>query len=151
MRWISFVATTLFVALAGVGFVRAQAESNSVVDVKARVEHVGPGKDVVIVRFDVQKGWQLCANPPGADDFAESATSIRIDSKDAVKVHVDYPAGTERDLAGLKFRVYVGKFEIRVTVDRDATATGALEAVVRFHAMDDRSCLVPSVVRIPLP
>jgi hypothetical protein len=157
MRWISCSAialTALIAALGGAQRNHAQepvVKSGSVVKIKARLEHTGPGKDVIVLRFDVEKGWHLYANPVGNEDFAPAETRVRILSKDTAKVRVDYPAGTEREIAGDKWRIYEGTFEIRATVDRDANATAPLEAEVRLQAVDHNSCLLPEVIRVPLP
>ena len=125
--------------------------SRSVVAVKARIEHTAPGKDVIVVCFNVQKGWHIYANPAGAEDLEAARTTIEVVTKNAVKVQVDYPPGKDRDFAGLKLKIYEGTFEIRATVERDAKAGCPLDIDVRFQAVDDRSCLMPDVKRITLP
>jgi DsbC/DsbD-like thiol-disulfide interchange protein len=130
------------------------AKSGSVVKVTAKLEHPAPGKDVVVVHFDVQKPWHIYANPVGNADFASSQTSIKVLAKGAkgdLKQSVDYPAGKVFVLLGEKLNIYDGSFDIRATVEREAGATGALEAVVRISACDDKSCLLPEAIRIPLP
>jgi DsbC/DsbD-like thiol-disulfide interchange protein len=157
MRWISCSAialTALIAALGSAGGSRAQepvVKSGSVVKIKARLEHTGPGKDVIVLRFDVEKGWHLYANPVGNEDLAPAETKVRILSKEAAKVQVAYPAGTECEIAGTKWRIYQGTFEIRATVEREAGAAGPLEAEVRLQAVDGNSCLLPELVRVPLP
>jgi hypothetical protein len=129
---------------------QAPLTSRSVVQVKARLEHAGPGKDVIVVCFDVQKGWHIYANPAGAEELEAARTTIEVVTKNAAKVHVDYPAGKEQNALGLKWKSYEGCFEIRATVERDAKAGCPLEIDVRFQAVDDRSCLLADTVRIPL-
>ena len=144
--------TGVAIPFAAAALLQAQAgtKSGSVVKVTAKLEHSAPGKDVVVVKFDVQKSWHIYANPVGNEDFASSQTSIKILAKVAPKVSVDYPAGREYVLMGEKLRIYEGSFEIRATVEREAGATGPMEAVVRISACDDKSCLLPDVIKIPL-
>jgi Disulphide bond corrector protein DsbC len=156
MRWISvgaIAAIVLLVAVAGLRHVSAQDEtrSGSVVNVKARVEHTGPGKDVVVVDFDVRNTYHLYANPVGDQDFESQMTRIQVMTKGAAKVDVDYPPGKERDFAGLKLKIYEGTFQIRATVERDVKCAAPLEVNVRFQAVDDKSCLLPDVKRFTLP
>jgi uncharacterized protein len=144
--------TGVAVPLAAVALLQAQpgTKSGSVVKVTAKLEHAAPGKDVVVVKFDVQKPWHIYANPVGNEDFASSQTSIKVLAKVPPKVSVDYPAGKEYVLMGEKLKIYEGSFEIRATVEREAGATGPMEAVVRISACDDKSCLLPDVIKIPL-
>ena len=140
---VTFAVAALLQAQAG-------AKSGSVVKVTAKVEHSSPGKDVVVVHFDVQKPWHIYANPVGNDEYADSQTSIKVLAKTAPKVRVDYPAGKDYVLLGEKLKIYDGSFEIRATIERAAGATEPLEAVVRISACDDKSCLLPEVLRIPV-
>ena len=77
--------------------------------------------------------------------------SIKVLAKVPPKVNVDYPAGKDYVHMGEKFKIYDGSFEIRATVEREAGATGPLEAVVRISACDNDSCLMPDVIKISLP
>jgi uncharacterized protein len=141
---IPFALVTLLQAQAG-------AKSSSVVKVTAKLEHGTAGKDVVVVKFDVQKPWHIYANPVGNEEFASNATLIKVLAKVPPKVHVDYPAGKDYAHMGEKFKIYDGSFEIRATVEREAGATGPMEAVVRISACDENSCLLPDVIKISLP
>jgi cytochrome c biogenesis DsbD-like protein len=124
--------------------------SRSVVTVKARIENTAPGKDVIVLGFDVRKGWHIYANPVGNDDLESGRTTIKVVSTTPAKVQVDYPAGKDRETEGAKWKIYEGIFEIRATVEREAKQRGGLEVEVRFLAVDDRSCLAADVIRIPL-
>jgi DsbC/DsbD-like thiol-disulfide interchange protein len=128
----------------------APLTSRCVVTIKTRLERSAPGKEIVIVRFEVRDGWHIYANPPGADDFVPAQTTVKILSKDAAKVHIDYPAGKDREVDGIRWKSYEGTVEIRATVERDADAKCPLEAEIRFQASDEKSCLMPDTVRIPL-
>ena len=141
------VAITAVVAVSAVIHAQAGGKSDSVVKVKARVEHPAPGKDVVIISFDVQKPFHLYANPVGNEDLANSQTTVKILGKNPPKVHVDYPAGKDYSHMGEKYKIYDGSFEIRATVDG---STAGMEALVKFGACDDNSCLQPATLRIPL-
>lgn len=150
------ISTGVAVAFVFTLFLQAQpgAKSGNVVKVTAKLEHPAPGKDVVVVHFEVQKPWHIYANPIGNEGLAGSETSIKVLAKGAKanpKQSVDYPAGKDYVLLGEKLKIYEGSFDIRTTVEREAGATGALEAVVRISACDDKSCLLPDVIRIPLP
>ncbi|HEX3314105.1 MAG TPA: protein-disulfide reductase DsbD domain-containing protein [Gemmataceae bacterium] len=138
-------------AVAAVLHAQAGAKSGSVVKVTAKLEHPAPGKDVVVVHFDVQKPWHIYANPVGNEDFASSQTSVKVVAKVNPKQNVEYPAGKDYVLLGEKLKIYEGSFDIRATVEREVGARGALEAVVRISACDDKSCLLPDVIHIPLP
>ena len=109
----------------------------------AKVEHSAPGKDIVVFKFDVQKPWHIYANPVGNEDFESNKTSIKVVAKVPPKVSIDYPAGKEYVLMGEKLKIYEGSFDIRATVEREAGATGAMEAVVRISACDDLCAVSP--------
>ena len=128
----------------------APLTSRCVVTIKTRLERTAPGKEIVIFRFEVREGWHLYANPPGAEAFRPAQTTIKILSKDAAKVQIDYPTGKDREVDGIRWKCYDGTFEIRATVERNAEAKGTLEADVRFQASDEKSCLMPETIRIPL-
>ena len=147
-------AAALFVTaiVAVFGFTQGGTKSGSVVKVKARLENVAPGKDVVVLSFDVQKTWHLYANPVDNEDLASSQTTVKIIGKTNPKaVKVDYPVGKPYVQMGEKLKVYEGQFEIRATVERDADAKGPLEAVVQISACNKDSCLIPEKLRIQIP
>jgi uncharacterized protein len=159
MRWISCGALALSALLALIAahcpaddpVVGPLVTSASVVKIKAKVCRTAPGKDEIVLTFDVDKPWHIYANPVGNESLESAQTTVKILSKDAAKVCVDYPAGKEREIQGTKWRSYEGTFEIRATVCRDAKATCPLEIEVRVQAVDDDSCLLPETIRVPLP
>jgi hypothetical protein len=148
---IAAVFAGVAVTAAVVALVQAQPgnKSGSVVKVKARLEKAA-GKEVVVVTFDVQKPWHIYANPVGNEEFDASQTTINVVGKMKPKVTVDYPAGKDYVLMGTKLKIYDGTFEIRANIERTGGAGEPLEAIVRISACDDKSCLLPEAVRIPL-
>jgi hypothetical protein len=125
--------------------------SGSVVKITPSLDRSTPGKDVIVLRFEVQKGWHIYANPVGDESSVGSETSIKVSTNDAAKIHVDYPPGEDREVAGSKWKIYEGIVEIRATVERDAKSMTPLDVVVRFRAVDDARRLLPDVKRFTLP
>jgi uncharacterized protein len=126
--------------------------STSVVKTSATLEKSAAGKDVVVVRFAVEKPWHIYANPVGNEGQETSRTTIDIVGKTKPNsVQVEYPRGSDYEEFGEKLKVYEGAFEIRAIVEREPGDKGPLEAVVRFGACKEKECLPRAIVRIPLP
>ena len=98
----------------------------------------------------IRDGWHLYAHPSGSD--AAAATTIRLRGDGVALESVDYPRGLAKELAanaGQSVRVYEGRIEIPLRIRADA---GASSATVRvsYQACDDRRCLRPMTLDVPV-
>jgi DsbC/DsbD-like thiol-disulfide interchange protein len=124
-------------------------KSDSVVKVKATLDTSAAGKDVVVVKIDIQQGWHLYANPVKNDDLTASQVVVKIAD---VPATITYPAGksVEEKTIG-KYQIYEDKVEIRATLDRPAGAKGPVEVSVRLYSCSDMTCLPPATVKLTVP
>jgi DsbC/DsbD-like thiol-disulfide interchange protein len=109
------------------------------------------GKQVVTVTFVIAKGWHIYANPVGNSDLAETRTVVEIKAAGKPKVEVTYPAGKvimDKDVGN--FRVYEEKVNVQAKVLRSNGDQSPLEVSVRFNACNDKGCLPPATVKIPV-
>jgi len=141
--------------LAAGAFTGVQAglkKSDSVVKVTAAATKPdGAGKQVVTVTFVVDKGWHIYANPVGNADLAETRTVVEVKAAGKPQVKVTYPSGkTIQDTVVGNYRVYEGKVNIKATVQRSNGDTSPLEVSVRFNACNDKGCLPPATLKVPL-
>ena len=93
------------------------------------------GKQKVVVVVETDAGWYAYANPVGFEDFAVNATTIKVSAKGKIdKVQVMYPPGKEKkdDFFKATYKIYEGKVEIPVLVQRTPGDTSPLEISVRF-------------------
>jgi len=67
-------------------------------------------------------------------------------------VAVDYPKGeVVKDMLVGDYKVFEGKVEIRVTVERAAGDTGPLDLTVKLQACSAKICLPPATVKLTVP
>ena len=117
---------------------------------------VAPGREFdVVVTLSVKEGWHLYANPVGDENLIPTTLSLAPDQP-ATLVKVTYPPGEEKALASSgpeKVALYEGSVELtaRVRLDPDAKAIpDALRLVVRHQACNDRACLAPARLTVPV-
>lgn len=125
-------------------------KSDSVV--KATVTSSKPGADgkqLLTVTLNIEGKWHLYANPT-PPCFPGIATEVTVEGKikpDDVKV--DYPVGKQiTDTVVGKYNVYEGKAEIKVTVKREKGDTSPLEMSIKVQACDDKTCLLPAMIKL---
>jgi len=109
----------------------------------------------VVVSLSIKDGWHLYANPVGEENLIPTTLSLAPDQP-ATLVDVTYPPGEEKVLASggpEKVALYEGTVELtaRVRLDPGArTIPDALRLVVRHQACNDRACLPPASLTVPL-
>ena len=110
------------------------------------------GKQVVTLTFTIDKGWHLYANPVPTD-FPGVPVEVTITGKKKpASVKVDYPEGKEvKDAIVGNYKVYEGKAEIKVTVQRAKGDTEPLDIAVKLQAGSDKTCLNPATVKLSAP
>jgi uncharacterized protein len=127
-------------------------KSDSVVKVSAtQTKPDAAGKQTVTVTFVVEKGWHIYANPVGNADLAETRTVVEIKATGKPQVKVTYPAGKviqDKDVGN--YRVYEGKVNVRAAVVRANGDKSPLEVSVRFSACNDKGCLPPASIKVPV-
>jgi thiol:disulfide interchange protein len=130
-------------------------KSDAVVKVTAKVTPDKPGTDgqqVVTVMLDIEKGWHIYANPVGHADLVESQTVVKVTAKEPPEVKIDYPPGQlAKDSIVGDYKIYEGKVAIKAYLRRARGDTGPLEVSVTFQSCNDKSCLLPATVKLPLP
>jgi hypothetical protein len=124
------------------------------VKLSATLAPADDAKQVVTVTLDIAKGWHAYANPASNDMLIP--TSVQLAAKEKLEdVKVEYPKGKELKEPGTEpIRVYEGKVEIKVSFRR-STVNGKLddspiEAAVRYQVCDDKRCLTPKTVKVPV-
>ena len=122
----------------------------------AKGVEIAPGREFeVVIDLAIQDGWHVYANPVRSEGLKPTAVTL-ADDHPLRLVRVEYPAGVARPLAPGredKVDVYEGKVAIRarVRVADDATAGNAmLNLRVRYQACNERSCLAPASLDVPL-
>lgn len=154
-------ASTLVTVLSGLMFAnhfevlsvaRAAQGKKSDSVVKASVTAAKPdadGKQVLTVTLNIEGKWHLYANPT-PPCFPGIATEITVDGKfNPDDVKVDYPAGKQiNDTVVGKYNVYEGMAEIKVTVKRKKGDTSPMELSIKVQACDDKTCLLPAMIKL---
>jgi len=109
----------------------------------------------VEVTLAIKPGYHIYANPAGTDDVIPTVLSLAPGSK-ATLEGVRYPAGESKVLAASgpgKVAVYERQARLTARV-RLAADTPAGEATipirVRHQACDDRACLAPATLEVPV-
>jgi uncharacterized protein len=112
------------------------------------------GKQVVVLKIEVDKHWHIYANPVDNSDFARNATKVKISGKSNPETtHIEYPKGklVEDKTVG-DYRIYEGTISIKASVRRAANDKEPLEVSVTFSACDDKgNCLLPATVKLTVP
>ena len=108
-----------------------------------------------IVSLAIKEGWHLYANPT-AVEILKPTTLVLEAGQGARDLHVDYPAGQVKVLGSLgqeKVALYEGKVEIPIHVSLDPRPRGGkitLTLKLNYQACDDKVCLAPASLAIPL-
>jgi len=134
-------------------FAQAGTKSDREVKVTATADKPGDdGKQTVTVTLQINKGWHVYANPVGNDDFATAATTVTVMAKEKPEdVKIDYPAGKLlKDKVVGDYKVYEDKVEIKAVVKRAKGDTSPLEVSVKIQACNDKTCLLPATVKVPI-
>jgi len=109
------------------------------------------GRQLLIVRIVIEKGWHIYANPAGA--AGPIPTTVQVETASALRdVQIQYPPGKLKTQAGANFQIYEDTVEITVRLQR-ALANGQpdsspLTLSVRYQACNDQICLPPRTVKL---
>jgi hypothetical protein len=148
---------------AGVGLIGdgppAAAPAPQIVTATARMrnpEQPVSGRELQAnVRLDIKEGWHLHANPTGVE-ILKPTTLVLEAGQGARDLQVDYPSGQVKVLGSLgqeKVALYEGKVQIPIRVSWDPRAQGGkmtLTLKLNYQACDDKVCLAPASLDIPL-
>jgi DsbC/DsbD-like thiol-disulfide interchange protein len=132
---------------------QAQAKkSDSVVKATATADKPdADGKQTVTITLDIEKPWHLYANPVDNEDLTPVQTVVSLSAKDKLaNVKIDYPAGKLHAEKDEKYKIYEGKVTIKAQVKRNAGDDSPLEVSVKLQACNDKTCLFPATVKIPV-
>ena len=135
-----------------------EAPAQTVV-VTAKAATVPPGKAApggecdVSLTLTIQKGWHLYANPAGNEVVKPTVLALAPNSL-AQLVEVRYPPGESKTLASSgaeEVSLYEGEVILtaRVRLDKD-TPADTLTFQLRYQACNDRACLAPTTLKVPL-
>jgi hypothetical protein len=108
-----------------------------------------------VVSLAIKDGWHIYANPTGVDILKPTTLVLDADQP-AGDLKVSYPAGAAKVLGSLgkeKVSLYEGKVEIPISLSlRRAIPTGKAKILfrLRFQACNDKVCLAPANLAIPL-
>ena len=105
------------------------------------------GQQEFTLTLTVADPWHLYANPVGLDTLAESQTEVTVYvGGKKVEAKVDYPKGKEiADAVAGKYRAYEGAVKITGTFPKPE---GEVEVRVKVNACNDRTCLLPSELKV---
>ena len=110
-----------------------------------------------MVSLIIQDGWHLYANPTGVPELKPTALAIDRSSEPlATLVKVTYPAGEAKVLESNgteKVPLYEGKlaFQVRLELSPDVKPGSIrVKLVLSYQACNDRLCLAPASLEIPL-
>jgi uncharacterized protein YyaL (SSP411 family) len=124
--------------------------------VSATGKAIVPGSEFdVAVTLRVKEGWHLYANPTGVPALKPTTLSL-AEGQLATLVEVRYPAGTATLAtpgSSEQAAVYAGdvKLTARIRLAPQAQSRPlSLILEVRYQACNDRACLAPAVLRVPL-
>ncbi|MDR3637686.1 MAG: DUF255 domain-containing protein [Isosphaeraceae bacterium] len=114
---------------------------------------VGPGATLdVTVTVTLKKGWHIYANP--TSDDLKPTTLVVAPDQDATLVKVTYPAGESKQLVSTgdaKVAVYEGRVVLAAQVKLgQGPPPDALKLQLRYQACDDRACLAPATLAVPV-
>ncbi|WP_246196080.1 DUF255 domain-containing protein [Aquisphaera giovannonii] len=134
----------------------AKPASAGVVAAAARVldgeKPAAGGSFRAVVSLSIKPGWHITANPPGMENLVPAVLSV-ADGQPA-RLDPAYPPGTDwqpGQADGEKARVYEGRVEIPVRVRLDgAGMPPRLALKLRYQPCDEKACLPPATVDIPL-
>jgi hypothetical protein len=107
------------------------------------------------VTLTIKDGWHVYANPVGDENLIPTTLGLAPDQP-AKLVKVTYPPGVEKVLASggpERVALYEGSVELtaRVRLDPEAEAIpDALRLVLRHQACNDRACLAPARLTVPV-
>jgi hypothetical protein len=111
------------------------------------------GKQTLTLTLAIDSPWHLYANPVGSEDLSSAQTTVTVNAKERpTQVKVDYPAGqTIKDKTFGEYKVYEGTVTIKAHVQRAKGDTSPLQVSVKLQACNDKSCLLPSTVKLSVP
>jgi hypothetical protein len=148
------LAGALAALMLAAGPALAQAtKSDSVVKIEPSADKPdADGKQVVTLKLTIDDGWHLYANPI-PKDFPGIPVEVKFAGKTKpATFKVDYPEGKEVKDADIgNYKVYEGKAEVKLTVQRAKDDTGPLELTVKIQACTDKKCLLPATVKVSVP
>jgi hypothetical protein len=128
--------------------------SESVVKITGKADKPdADGKQTLTLTVAISSPWHLYANPVGSEDLGSAQTTVSVNARErAAQVKVDYPAGkTIKDKTFGEYKVYEGTVTIKAQVQRARGDTSPLQVSVKLQACDDKSCLLPSTVKLTVP
>jgi uncharacterized protein YyaL (SSP411 family) len=102
----------------------------------------------------IADGWHLYANPIDTENLKPTTVVLGREAP-ATLLRVDYPKGERKRLAGStgELAVYESEIVITARVRLSAEAKGpsmSLPFVIRYQACNDRACLAPATLEIPV-
>ena len=123
---------------------------------KPRPAVVAPGGEFEVeVRLAIKDKYHLYANPAGSDDVIPTVIGLAPGS-DATLVEVKYPPGESKILdangpgpVALYEKQAVATARLRLPADAKA-GPATIKLRVRYQACDDRSCLAPATLDVPV-
>ena len=109
------------------------------------------GAIAATVTLKIKSGWHVYANPTGSETAKPTVVAVTGAKLKAA----DYPKGETKAPAagGEKVAVYEGTVAIPLTIELPADAKAgplSLTVGVRYQACNDRACLAPSTLSVPL-
>jgi uncharacterized protein YyaL (SSP411 family) len=111
----------------------------------------------VVIKLSIKPGWHLYANPTGLAELEPTAIELdRLSEKTVSLLEAGYPAGEKKVLASVgteKVALYEREVELRAHCKLAADAkpgSVTIKFVLKYQACNDRLCLAPDQLEVPL-
>jgi uncharacterized protein YyaL (SSP411 family) len=111
----------------------------------------------VVIKLSIQRGWHLYANPTGLAATKPTTIELERPSEQAASLlEARYPAGEKKVLGSIgteQVALYENDVELRVHCKLAADAkpgAATIKFVVKYQACNDRLCLAPLTLEVPL-
>ncbi len=117
------------------------------------LEKLAPGKECrILIRLNVLPGWHINSNPARPEGYVPTEVSFK-GKHGTTLAELSYPKGKLMRMADSDdpISVYDGKVDLfgKLTVPEAAAGlTEDMEIVVKYQACDDRTCLLPTTVKL---
>lgn len=135
---------TLALTILAVSVAFAQSVSSS-----AKVGKAAKGVVPVTVTIQIPSGYHIYGPKAGS---AGIATAIKVKGTDFKLGAIKYPKTKTIEIGGEKFEVYEQKVSVPVTISRAKKMAGKqkVHLLITTQACNDRTCLPPSTVDLPV-
>jgi DsbC/DsbD-like thiol-disulfide interchange protein len=108
------------------------------------------GRQTVLVRLEIEKGWHAYANPVRNEVLESNKTIVKIASKGGklADIKIEYPPGEKKVDGKETYQIYHDKVTITAKVRRATGDSSPLDVTVQYVNCDATRCLPPKTVTL---